>query len=69
MKCLKLKAEENDTAKLWLSYMIMVENLMMFIGSIRLSNIEGFYYTLGKMIPIFHTVGHLAYAKYAILYL
>ena len=58
----------NDTAKLWLTYMEMIEDLMMFIGSIRLSN-EGYYHILCKMIPIFHSAGHLAYAKYARLYI
>ena len=38
---------------------------MMFIGSIRLSNMEGYNHILCKMIPVFHSAGHLAYAKYA----
>ena len=41
----------NDTAKLWLTYMEMMEDLMMFIGSIRLSNMEGYYHILCKMMP------------------
>ena len=45
--------------------MEMIEDLMMFIGSIRLSNMEGYYHILCKMIPVFHSAGQLAYAKYA----
>ena len=37
------------------------EDLMMFIGSIRLSNMEGYYHILCRMIPVFHSAGHLAY--------
>ena len=41
----------------------------MFIGCIRLNNMEGYCNIIGKMILISHSTGHLAYAKYARLYL
>ena len=60
---------ESLTSYLWTTYFDMVFLLMLFIASIRLGDMKLYQYCLSKMIPIFHSAGHLNYAKCARLYL
>ena len=70
MEEIKSKVRESSlTAKLWLQYLELVTQLKLYIASIRLGDIDTHQYCLVKIIPLFHAVGHLAYAKCTRLYL
>ena len=56
------------TGKLWLNYVEYVTIMQLFIHAERSGNWDLHLYCTRQMIPLFHAAGHLAYAKYARLY-
>ena len=62
-------AATSRTAKLWIQYYHQITLMRRFIRAERCGNWALHLETVREMIPHFHAAGHLAYAKYAHLYL
>ena len=62
-------AATSRTAKLWIQYHHQITLMRRFIRAERCGNWALHLETVREMIPHFHAAGHLAYAKYAHLYL
>ena len=64
-----LLASKSRTAKLWIQYYHQITQMRRFIRAERCGHLSLHLETVREMIPHFLAVGHLAYAKYAHLYL
>lgn len=61
--------QKSPTGKLWISYLKQVSILKMFLYAERTGDWKLHLQCIRRMIPYFHSAGHLAYAKSARLYL
>ena len=70
LEAVKLQAANTSrTAKLWVQYFNQVTLMREFVRAERCGDWQLHLETIRGMIPHFHAAGHLAYAKYAHLYL
>lgn len=61
-------AAESRTGKLWIVYLKMVRLILLFLRAERTGDWELHLFCINAMIPLFHSGGHVAYAKCARLY-
>ena len=61
-------AARSRTGKLWIAYVKMVRLMLLFLRAERTGDWEMHLFCINAMIPVFHSGGHLAYAKCARLY-
>jgi hypothetical protein len=62
-------AIQSRTGKLWVEYLKQVSVIRCFLRAERTGDWDLHLHTISDMIPLFHSAGHLAYAKSARLYL
>ena len=62
-------ATKTRTSKIWIQYDRQVSLMRLFIRVERMGDWELHLYCIKEMMPYFHAAGHLAYAKYAQLYI
>ena len=61
--------QKSPTGKLWINYLEQVSILKMFLYAERTGDWKLHLQCIRRMIPYFHSAGHLAFAKSARLYL
>lgn len=62
-------SDSSKTAQLWCQYWRAIAIIKYYIRAERMGDFQLHLYSVKLMIPFFHAAGHLAYAKYAHLYL
>ena len=61
-------ALQSRTARLWINYLHQARLILLFLRAERTGDWKLHMYSVRKMIPLFHSAGHLAYAKSTRLY-
>ena len=61
-------ALQSRTAKLWINHLHQARLILLFLRAERTGDWKLHIYSVRKMIPLFYSAGHLAYAKSARLY-
>ena len=60
--------DRSRTSQLWIQYFNLVSLLHLFIKAERTGNWNLHLHCIKNMLPFFHAAGHMAYARYAHLY-